>query len=93
MSEFTLGQRVHVSGQMKRRSSSRREKVWEEKPTDVASGYIVGVRSYTDGRTAHDCEMSFYWEPRTDTRFTGYLVAYNLHRKPIVCRSDQLKEA
>ncbi len=91
MSEFQLGQRVRVTGQMMRRNRRGREKVWEERPTDVAFGYITGVRSYTDGRTEGGYDEPFYWEPRADTRFTGYLVAYNLHRKPIVCRADQIE--
>lgn len=54
------------------------------------SGVIVGVRtlSYCDTNIV---DYDGAYVPHTHSHFPAYLVAYNLHRKPIHCRLDQVE--
>jgi len=94
-----LGTEVKVQGRLvKRQSWVRGERILRTEWTpiqgpllgdEIARGVIVGVR------TLSYCDITFVdydgaYAPHNYRHFQAYLVAYDLHRKPIHCLLDQV---
>lgn len=91
-----LGTRVLFSHPLTRRylPGSPARKVWEpplyaEDANRKHQGVVVGVRTLSDGRThwnGEDEPISY----TPDEHFTAYLIAYDLHRKPVHVRPEHV---
>lgn len=93
MSEFTLGQRVQFSQHLFRKTVVGEgyyadvTKVWTSEPypgskTHGGEGLIIGRRTLSNGKNNYPG----YDEPieyEAKERFTAYLVAFDLRRKPV----------
>lgn len=95
-----LGTGVKVQGRLvKRQSWVRGERILRTEWTpiqgpllgsEIARGVIVGVRtlSYCD---INIVDYDGAYAPHNYRHFQAYLVAYDLHRKPIHCLLDQVE--
>lgn len=89
--EYTLGQRVRYAEHITRRSRRSHEvgpgRVWSGelypgKRTDGGEGIIIGKRTLSNGDVQWMGEDGGNIFVRMES-FTAYLVAFNLHRKPV----------
>lgn len=76
------------------------EKVWVEDLLPAAiEGIIIGKRSLTNGLRAWESDWedygpsTGYWTYTPRERFTAWLVAVDLHRKPVLVRNPQPAES
>lgn len=95
--EFSHGDVLHRVWDHETRDQFNRtvtRKVWKSSRwfrSDPVRGVVVGVRTLSNGRN----EYQGYDEPILycpEDRFVAYLVAYDLHRKPVYVLRDNLKE-
>lgn len=104
-SEFTLGQRVRITGHTKKVKDYEAKKQGTSYPRlglpkindawgkskEVDAGIIVGKRSVLDGST--DFEDGYSWfVPKNGTSRPVYLVAFSLKNRPVMVFPDQIED-
>jgi len=105
MTEFQLGQPVRYSRPLQRRyvfdehedRFNRSKKVWVEQVNykgepESGTGIIIGKRTLADGVN----QYNGYDEPIVflpKERFTAYLIAFDLTRKPVYVRPEHIEES
>jgi len=103
MSEYTFGQSVQFTRSLVRRyehggTSWEGRKVWkaEQYPgqpdPEPTPGIVVGVRTLANGTNTY----GGYDEPiqfKATERFTAYLVAHDMRRKPVLVLPEHLSPA
>lgn len=94
-----LGTRITFTHPLYRRTHTanyRTRKTWEPHPyhADAAKqreGVIVGVRTLANGtRSWEDYGDGGAYEFIPDEHFTAYLIAFDLHRKPVYVRPEHV---
>lgn len=93
--DVELGQPVKFTATLKRGGETRMAerfgrqvaehwKVWRRHQHPAIEGIIVGQRTLANGRAEYEHEAGMVWYPGTAVRFTAYLIAFDLHRKPVL---------
>lgn len=101
--EFEFGDRVTFANRLDRRVQTRtwfdgsggrrseRWKMWHSFPWAQRTGIVIGHRHLANGTTLWDDEAGHEFEPRE--YLTAYLVAYAMHRRPVLVLAEHLTPA
>ena len=100
MSEYTLGQKVRVTQTLRRQWDGGR-KTWQAWPIHPGEGIVVGKRTLSNGKletiSEYDDVLGYKEYTHTDYRatehFAAYIVAYDLRRKPVLVKPEDMEAA
>lgn len=92
--EITLGATCEWSAELKRGSAynvsaSDWDRVWTPYNTETKLGIVVGVRTLANGHVDYDPDEGHTWKHGEAVH--AVLVAWNLHRKPVLVAVADLK--
>ena len=100
---FSLGERVQMSGTVKKvRDGARTEFVEARLPCrwsyaghriDLNEGIVIGSRTVQPGRTLYDSYEGNEFKPDIGEAKRVWLVVFDLRRKPVMCFDHQLESA
>lgn len=94
MTDYTLGQRVTMLGTIAKHRVESKIRYLPEPPPKAATGIIVGKRTLQEGEANGGTwdEPAYFTREFDRPTITAYLVAYSLHRKPVLCLPEQLEQ-
>ena len=99
MSDYQLGQRVKVSGTVRKGRSGNMvsysdgpqpQRINYPKPKIFTEGVIVGSLTIQDGEAWHDSDYGRQFTPTNGTARRAWLVAFDLRMKPTMCFEHQV---